>query len=107
MQTLTVVARLFPQILSGEKRATIRWKEAPITVGPMLYVCAGDLSKRAVVEVVRVTDMPLSQAAAYLGREDEWPKPVMLAGMREHYPQIGWDDMVQVIEHIPMNEGER
>jgi hypothetical protein len=24
----------------------------------------------------------------------------MLAGMREHYPEIQWDDIVQIIEHL-------
>lgn len=101
MQELTVVARLFPQILSGEKRSTIRWRETRIIPGPMRYVCLDDPSRSVVVKVVQVTDMPLSAAAVYLGREAEWPKPVMLAGMREHYPSIGWLDMVQVIEHLP------
>ena len=24
----------------------------------------------------------------------------MLAGMREHYPEIRWNDMVQIVEHL-------
>ena len=101
MQTLAVVARLFPLILSGEKTATIRWRETRIAPGPMIYVCDGDPGRTVVVEVTRCTDMPLSEAAAFLGRQEEWPDAVMLSGMREHYPGITLDDMVQVVEHLP------
>ena len=24
----------------------------------------------------------------------------MLSGMREHYPEIRWNDMVQIVEHL-------
>ncbi len=99
MQKLHVVARLFPMILSGEKTATIRWREARIAPGPLTYVCAGDPGKQAVVLVTQCTDMPLSQAAAFLGREADWPDAVLLEGMREHYPDIQLTDIVQVIEH--------
>ncbi|MET0170278.1 MAG: ASCH domain-containing protein [Aliihoeflea sp.] len=101
MQELNVVPRLFPAILSGEKRSTIRWRERRIVPGPMRYVCEGDASRSVVVRVVRCTDMPLSDVAAYLGREADWPEAVMLTGMREHYPDIGWLDTVQLIEHLP------
>ncbi|WP_457936006.1 ASCH domain-containing protein [Mesorhizobium sp. 10J20-29] len=99
IQSLAVVARLFPLILSGEKTATVRFGEARIAPGPMRYVCAGDPDRTVIVEVVRCTDMPLSEAARFLGREAEWPREVMLEGMREHYPEIEWGDIVQVIEH--------
>ena len=99
IQSLAVVARLFPLILSGEKTATIRFGEARIAPGPMRYVCTGDPDRTVIVEVVRCTDMPLSEAARFLGREAEWPREVMLEGMREHYPGIGWGDIVQMIEH--------
>jgi hypothetical protein len=101
MQTLTVVARLFPALLSGKKRATIRWREARIAPGPLLYVCEGAPHRRVVVEALRCTDMPLREAAAFLGRARDWPDPVMVEGMREHYPAIALDDTVQVIEHGP------
>jgi hypothetical protein len=101
MQQLGVVPRLFPLIVSGDKRSTIRWREPRIVPGPMLYVCDGNPSQSVMVEVVRCTDMPLSDAARHLGREADWPRDVMLEGMREHYPQIEWTDIVQVIEHLP------
>ncbi|PZO79898.1 MAG: hypothetical protein DI629_08300 [Mesorhizobium amorphae] len=103
MQSLGVVPRLFPLILSGEKRSTIRWKEAPIVPGPMLYVCDGAPEQTALVEVWRVSSMPLQEAARFLGREKDWPDPVMLEGMREHYPLIGLDEIVDVIEHHPFS----
>ena len=99
MQTLSVVARLFPLILSGDKTSTIRWRETRIETGPMTYVCDGDPTKAAVVQVTRCTDIPLREAAAFLDKVDIWPDPVMLAGMREHYPDITLDDIVQVVEH--------
>jgi hypothetical protein len=103
IQTLGVVSRLFPMIRRGEKTSTIRWRENRIVPGPMRYVCDDDTSKFAIVNVVRCTDMPLALTAAYLGRSEEWPDEVMLAGMREHYPDIELTDIVQVIEHEPFN----
>lgn len=100
MQTLHVVARLFPLVLSGVKTSTIRWRETRIAPGYMTYVCDGGPAKTAVVWVTRCTDLPLSDVAAFLGREADWPDPVMLAGMREHYPEIELADIVQVVEHL-------
>lgn len=100
MQQLGVVARLFPAILTGEKRSTIRWRETRIGPGYMRYVCDGDPERTAIVWVTCCTDMPLSEAAAFVDREAEWPKEVMLAGMREHYPAIEWNDVVQIVEHL-------
>jgi hypothetical protein len=54
-----------------------------------------------VVEVFRCTDLPLSDAAAFVGRASEWPDDVMLAGMREHYPDIELSSAVQIIEFHP------
>jgi hypothetical protein len=42
--------------------------------------------------------MPLCDAASFVGREEDWPDSVMLAGMREHYPEIELTSIVQVIE---------
>jgi hypothetical protein len=101
MQTLGVVGRLFPLILSGEKTSTIRWREARIVPGPMRYVRDDDPAASAVVKVIKCTDMPLAGVAAYLGKSREWSDDVMLAGMREHYPEIELTDIVQLIEHEP------
>ena len=47
--------------------------------------------------------MPLSEAAAFVGKQDEWPAPVMRRGMRDHYRDIELTDIVQVIEHgVPL-----
>jgi hypothetical protein len=100
MQTLTVVARLFPLVENGEKTSTIRWRERRIEPGLMTYVCEGDAQKFAVVWVTTCTDMPLSEAAAFLGREEEWPDAAMLEGMREHYPEIELTSIVQIVEHL-------
>jgi len=70
-----------------------------MVVGLMRYVCDGDETKTVDVMVTKCTDMPLSAAASYLGKLDEWPDEVMLEGMREHYPEITLTDTVQVIEH--------
>lgn len=98
LQTLPVVERLFPGILTGEKTSTIRWGERRIVPGPMIFVCEGHPHLTALVEVKRCTDMPLAKAAAFVGRAGEWPDDVMLAGMREHYPEIELSSIVQVIE---------
>ncbi len=101
VQTLGIVPRLFPKVLSGEKTATIRWRETRIVAGPMRYVCDDDGGRSVVVTVVRCADMPLASVAAYLGKTEEWPPQTMLMGMREHYPEIELTDIVQVIEHLP------
>lgn len=98
MQTLDLAGRLSPAVLNGQKRATIRWVEPPVVPGPLRLVCSGDPSRQVVVEVCRVTAMALREAAGFLGRRDDWPDRVMLAGMREHDPAIRLDDAVQVIE---------
>jgi hypothetical protein len=100
MQSLKIVDRLFPLVLNGEKTHTIRWRETRIRPGPMCYVCDGDPEKTVVVLVTRCTDVPLAQAAALVGKQDIWPDPIMLSGMREHYPDIELDDIVQVVEHL-------
>jgi len=101
MQSLGIVSRLFPLVLSGEKTSTIRWRETMIVPGPMRYICDDDPTMTAVVMVHRCTSMPLSDAAGFVGREEDWPDPVMLHGMREHYPDITLSDIVQVVEHGP------
>ena len=104
MQKLDVVERLFPLILTGEKTATIRFEELSIDVGPMIYQCEGSAARTAVVWVTRCTDMPLSDAAAFLGKTEEWPDAIMLEGMRAHYPTIQLSDTVQVVEHYSPEE---
>ncbi|MEO1721716.1 MAG: hypothetical protein AAFR84_04865 [Pseudomonadota bacterium] len=100
MQTLDLVPRLVPEVLSGEKRSTIRWREPQILLGPLRFTSA-EPPIEMVVEVWRVTEMPLRDAAAFLGRQADWPDEVMLAAMREHYPAITLDAVVQVIEFHP------
>lgn len=104
MQSLGVVPRLFPEIVNGGKTSTIRWREAAIEPGYMLYVCDGAPERTALVWVTKVTTMPLRDAAAYLGRQRDWPDDVMLDGMREHYPTITLDDAVQILEHLTPDE---
>ncbi|MCU1368394.1 MAG: hypothetical protein JWN39_4033 [Ilumatobacteraceae bacterium] len=103
-QELEVVARLFPAVLAGTKRSTIRWREAEIKPGLMRYICAEDVGLTTIVWVERVTSMPLADAAAFLGMGAEWPPEIMLQGMREHYPDIHLDEIVQVIEHLTPEE---
>ena len=95
VQSLHVVPRLFPAILSGVKTHTIRWREGAIRTGPLRFVCGED---SVAVEVTRVTDSLLRDAAALVGMAAEWPDDVMLTGMREHYPAITLNDIVQVVE---------
>ena len=106
MQKLNVVSRLFPLILSGEKTTTIRFRKRRITVGPMAYWCDGDSEKSVLVWVHRCTDMPLFEAAGFLGKTKDWPDEVMLEGMRMHYPAIELTDIVQVVEHLNPSESK-
>lgn len=101
MQTLGVVGRLFPMIVSGEKTSTIRWRERHITPGPLAFICDDDATQSVIVEAYRCTQLSLSEAAAFVGRAAEWPGDIMLAGMREHYPDIELTSEVQIIEFYP------
>ena len=99
MQKLDVVERLFPLLVSGEKTSTIRFREQHIQLGPMVYWCEGDSTRTVTVWVNSCNDMPLSEAAEFLGKTEEWPEEAMLEGMREHYSDIQLSDVVQVVEH--------
>ncbi len=101
IQSLAVVDRLFPQILTGEKTSTIRWQERRIVQGSMRFYCEGNQSQTIDVDVFRCTDMPLSEAASFVGKADEWPDEIMLDAMREHYPDIRLARIVQVVEFWP------
>ena len=104
MQSLKIADRLYPLVLNGEKTHTIRWRETRIRPGLMRYVCDREPGKTVVVLVTRCRDVPLSQAAMLVGKQDIWPDAVMLSGMREHYPDIELDDVVQVVEHLTLQQ---
>ncbi len=101
MQSLFLVERLFPLVLTGEKTSTIRWRETRIVPGPLTLVSEGETTRHVVVTVTRCTDMPLAEAAGFLGKAADWPDDVMLAGMRAHYPEIELSSRVQVVEFDP------
>lgn len=102
-QTLDVVARLWADLLNGEKRSTIRWSEPEIKPGRLRFLCDGQPHVSLDVEVWRVTKLPLSEAARFLGREADWPDQIMLEGMKEHYPNIQLIDIVQIVEFRPLS----
>lgn len=104
MQKLDVVSRLSPLIVAGEKTSTIRYGETRIVIGPLVYWSDGNSSINTLVWVHGCSEMLLSNVAAYLGKEEDWPDEIMLEGMREHYPTIQLDSTVQVVEHYsPMD----
>lgn len=100
MQSLKIVPRLLPEIQSGLKTHTIRWREKKIVPGPMLSVNDSDISDKILVFVTKVEKMPLSAVAFYLGKQNEWTDDGLLLGMREHYPEIEMDSVVDIIHHI-------
>lgn len=104
MQALDVVGRLFPDIISGRKTNTIRWRELRIVPGQLTFVNCDDRSLRVAVNVICCTDMPLSKAAGFLDMQDVWPDTEMLEGMRRHYPAITLDEIVQVVEFALPNQ---
>jgi len=99
MQTLNIVPRLLPDVRAGKKQHTLRWREHKIVPGPMRYLNVQNIDDTLVVRVTAVKTMPLSAVARYPGKEEEWPDPVLLAGRREHYPDIQLDSEVDVIHH--------
>ena len=101
IQSLAVVDRLFPLIVTGEKTSTIRWRERRIAPGRLRFFNQADPSKSVEVEVVRCTELPLGEAAQFVGRAQEWPDAIVLEGMREHYPEIQLSSIVQVVEFAP------
>ena len=104
IQELKVVARLYPAILDGSKTSTIRFNEQCITPGALAFACEGQLNQRVVVWVTQCTNMPLIEAASYLGKTSEWPDEIMLKGMQEHYAEIQLSDIVQIVEHLSPEE---
>ena len=100
MQQLTLVPRLMPDVRSGAKTSTIRWQEGDIITGPLRLVNEQDLADKIIVWVTRIETLRLSEVAARLGKEAEWPDAVLLEGMREHYPQISLSSEVQLITHL-------
>ena len=101
IQNLSLVKRLFPLVLRGDKTSTIRWQKGHITVGPLMFFCKEEPSLTVLVIVTKCTEMLLSDAAAFMGRSDEWPDDALLVGMQEHYPDIALSSSVQVIEYNP------
>lgn len=97
-QCLGVVGRLYPLILSGEKTSTIRYREPRVFPGPLTFFNQEDPIQSVDVRAIRCTEMLLSEAARFVGREDEWPDQTMLDGVREHYPDIELTSVVQIIE---------
>lgn len=100
MQQLTLVPRLMPAVRSGEKTSTIRWQEGDITTGPLRLVNQHDETDAVIVWVKQVDTLRLSEVAATLGKQEEWPDEVLLEGMREHYPEIRLSSEVQLITHL-------
>ena len=94
IQQLDVVDRLFPAILTGEKESTIRWMEQNIMVGLLKFSYVNDLSKSLVVQVFRSTELPLSEAAIFLGKSLDWPDDLLLEWMCEQYPDIQMSSIV-------------
>ena len=101
VQSLGVVQRLFPLIVRGEKTSTIRWRERHIVPGPLIFINDGDPLQTVEVDVFRCTEIPLSEAASFVGRAQAWPDDVMLSGMRAHYPEIQLSSIVQIVEFRP------
>ncbi|MGN8162988.1 ASCH domain-containing protein [Pantoea vagans] len=100
MQQLTLVPRLMPAVRCGEKTSTIRWLEGDITIGPLRLVNQQDENDAVIVSVTQVDTLRLSEVAAMLGKQEEWPDEVLLEGMREHYPEIRLSSEVQLITHL-------
>ena len=69
--------------------------------GPMLYLHAQNAFDTVMVCVTHVEKMPLSDVAAKLGKNAEWPDAELLEVMREHYPCIEMDSEVAIIHHLP------
>ncbi|WHQ72999.1 ASCH domain-containing protein [Pantoea sp. Lij88] len=107
MQQLTLVPRLVPDVRSGAKTSTIRWQEADIVTGPLKLVNEQDAGDTVIVWVTKIETLCLSEVAARLGKEAEWPDAELLAGMREHYPAIRLSSEVQLITHLTPAETQQ
>lgn len=59
-----------------------------------------DENDAVIVSVTQVDTLRLSEVAAMLGKQEEWPDEVLLEGMREHYPEIRLSSEVQLITHL-------
>lgn len=107
MQSLALADQHFPALRRGDKTQTIRFNEGKPLAGPLRFYSESTADLDAVVWVTRCTSMPLARVAAFLRKESDWPDEIMLTGMRQYYPEITLDDVVEVVEHLSPEETKR
>src|SRR5690606_19352220 len=105
IQTLELVDRRWNDLLKGQKLDTIRFNEGTIVPGLLRYLNCDDSSKTCIVYVTNVQSIPLHDVLKYSKDLERKPdEGALLSLMREHYPAITLDTVVDYIQHLSPEE---
>lgn len=77
MQSFKIVLRLLPEVRSGLKTHTLRWREKQLVPGPMLYVNASD----GLTDLLHLMErrIPFREPAGNIFAPAEFPEPLIFA----------------------------
>lgn len=98
IQTLELVDRRWPALLSGEKLDTIRLNEGEVELGLLRYIACDDKTKQAYVWVTHVEYMPLKAVPNEPDKDD------LLRRMKMHYPNIELDTEILFVAHLSVEQ---
>ncbi len=96
IQKLELVDHLFPALFSGDKIATLRWKEGEIEEGYLLYHATHNEDWKVLVWVTKVEKALLSAVAPLYKQTPE----ELCQNMRIYYPSIEIDSEIVMIHHL-------
>lgn len=96
MQKLELVDDLFENMLKGIKTNTLRWKEAEIQKGYLIFYASNNLSWKSLVWVQEIEKLPLNQSAHLYDMSAQELHKAML----RHYPDILFDSEVSYIKFL-------
>ncbi len=103
-QRMALPESMFSSLIFDATMSTIRWNESFIKPGELVLYSEEKPHIETRVQVTRVTQMPLTQVARFLGKVEEWDEAWLLMDMQRYYPQICSGDNVQVIEFFMLEE---
>lgn len=102
VQLLRLTDARWPALTAGEKTDTIRWGEARVVPGLLVYESTPSADRHAVVHVEFVRlDVPLRTVLDLTDDRARRPDATtLLRRMRVHYPAITLDTAVDYIRHL-------
>lgn len=100
IQKLELVDVLFPFLLSGEKKNTLRWNEGEIETGFLIFYATHDPKLKSLVWVTDVQYHIMQDIAHFYNMSAEQ----LYASMIKHYPKIKIDSKVAYIKFLSPQE---